>query len=75
MAKRTFPDKELSAKAIKALMDARCLPSGPQQLDALKKAAQVRDAAVLGRARRASGSCPILNLPHQFPKKRSWLFM
>ncbi|MBR1302156.1 hypothetical protein [Bradyrhizobium sp. AUGA SZCCT0042] len=45
MAKRTFPDKELSAKAIKALLDARCLPSGPQQLDALKKATQVRDAA------------------------------
>ncbi|MBR1251328.1 hypothetical protein JQ609_30965 [Bradyrhizobium sp. AUGA SZCCT0169] len=45
MAKRMFPDKELSAKAIKALMDARCLPSGPQQLDALKKAAQLRDAA------------------------------
>jgi hypothetical protein len=45
MAKRTFPDKELSAKAIKALMDVRGLPPGPQQLDALKKAAQLRDAA------------------------------
>jgi hypothetical protein len=45
MAKRIFPDHELSAKAIKALMDARTLPAGPQQLDALKKAAQLRDAA------------------------------
>ena len=45
MAKRTFPDKELSARAIRALMDARGLPPGPQQLDALKKAAQLYDAA------------------------------
>jgi hypothetical protein len=45
MAKRTFPDKELCARAIKALMDARGLPPGPQRLDALKKAAQLRDAA------------------------------
>jgi hypothetical protein len=45
MAKRAFPDQELSAKAIKALMEARGLPPGPQQLDALKKAAQLRDAA------------------------------
>ena len=45
MAKRTFPDKELSAMAVKALMDARGLPPGPQQLDALKKAGQLCDAA------------------------------
>ena len=45
MAKRTFPDKELCARAVKALMDARGLPPGPQRLDALRKAAHLRDAA------------------------------
>jgi hypothetical protein len=45
MAETTFPDKELTAKAIKALIDARGLPPGPQQLDALRKAGQLCDAA------------------------------
>ena len=45
MAKRTFPDKELCARAIKAQMDARSLPLGPQRLDVLKKEAQLREAA------------------------------
>ena len=40
----TFPDKELSARAIKALMDARGLPQGPQRLDA-QEGSPLRDAA------------------------------
>jgi len=43
MAKRTFPDKELCARAVKALMDARGLPQGPQRLDA-QEGSPLRDA-------------------------------
>ena len=45
MAKGTFPDRELIAKAIKAQLDAQRMRPGPLQLNALKKAAQLRDAA------------------------------
>jgi|KBSMisStaDraftv2_1062788.scaffolds.fasta_scaffold3570146_1 hypothetical protein len=45
MARSTFPDKELSVQAIKALMAARSLPPSPERADALKKAAQLYDSA------------------------------
>ena len=45
MTKRTFPDPELDASAISALVIARNLPPGPERNQALKKAGHLRNAA------------------------------
>lgn len=45
MTESTFPDLELDATAISALEKARSLPPGPERTEALKKAAQLRNAA------------------------------
>ena len=45
MARSTFPDKELSVQAIQGPNGRSGFAPGPEQADALKKAAQLYDSA------------------------------